>query len=107
MTPTSTATANPTPAEAALRPHAEDAFARELDALRGFEQDGLLTVAGDRLTIHPAGRMGRRSSSERPSPPRPRRRHLSGDSLLLRCAPQAAMPDRRSLQSRVAISSRG
>ena len=33
MTPTSTATANPTPAEAALRPHAEDAFARELDAL--------------------------------------------------------------------------
>lgn len=34
-----------------------DHFARELDALRGFEQDGLLTVAGDRLTIHPAGRM--------------------------------------------------
>ena len=33
MTPTSTATADPTPAEAALRPHAEDAFARELDAL--------------------------------------------------------------------------
>ena len=28
-----TATATPTPAEAALRPHAEDAFARELDAL--------------------------------------------------------------------------
>ncbi len=33
MTPTSTATANPTPAEDALRPHAEDAFAGELDAL--------------------------------------------------------------------------
>ena len=34
-----------------------DHFARELDALRPFERDGLLTIAADRLTIHPAGRM--------------------------------------------------
>lgn len=34
-----------------------DHFARELETLREFGRDGLLTVAGDRLTIHPAGRM--------------------------------------------------
>ncbi|WP_323118394.1 oxygen-independent coproporphyrinogen III oxidase [Burkholderia alba] len=34
-----------------------DRFARELDTLRGFERDSLLSIAGDRLTIHPAGRM--------------------------------------------------
>ncbi|KVE35278.1 oxygen-independent coproporphyrinogen III oxidase [Burkholderia sp. TSV86] len=32
-------------------------FARELDALRGFERDGLLSIESDRLTIHPAGRL--------------------------------------------------
>jgi len=34
-----------------------DHFARELETLREFERDALLTVSGDRLTIHPAGRM--------------------------------------------------
>ncbi|VBU52272.1 oxygen-independent coproporphyrinogen III oxidase [Burkholderia pseudomallei] len=32
-------------------------FARELDTLRGFERDGLLSIGADRLTIHPAGRL--------------------------------------------------
>ncbi|WDD93224.1 oxygen-independent coproporphyrinogen III oxidase [Burkholderia sp. FERM BP-3421] len=32
-------------------------FARELDSLRDFERDGLLSIGADRLTLHPAGRM--------------------------------------------------
>jgi oxygen-independent coproporphyrinogen-3 oxidase len=43
--------------EAAHGVHFAEHFARELEALRPFERDGLLSIAGDRLTIHPAGRM--------------------------------------------------
>ncbi|MDR8840897.1 Oxygen-independent coproporphyrinogen III oxidase [Burkholderia multivorans] len=45
------------PIEAAHGIRFADRFARELDALRPFERDGLLTIAADRLTIHPPGRM--------------------------------------------------
>jgi oxygen-independent coproporphyrinogen-3 oxidase len=45
------------PLEAAYGIRFAERFARELDALRALERDGLLTIGADRLTIHPAGRL--------------------------------------------------